>query len=36
LMEKLKRAIIFDGRNLYEPAAMQELGIEYHGIGRHN
>ena len=36
LMQKLKRAIIFDGRNLYEPAAMQELGIEYHGIGRHN
>ena len=36
LMQKLKRAIIFDGRNLYEPASMQELGIEYHGIGRHN
>ncbi|QWE04053.1 UDP-glucose/GDP-mannose dehydrogenase family protein [Polynucleobacter sp. JS-JIR-II-50] len=35
-MQKLKRAIIFDGRNLYEPASMQELGIEYHGIGRHN
>jgi UDPglucose 6-dehydrogenase len=36
VMEKLKRAIIFDGRNLYEPASMQELGIEYYGIGRHN
>ena len=36
LMQKLKRAIIFDGRNLYEPQSMQELGIEYHGIGRHN
>ena len=36
VMQKLKRAIIFDGRNLYEPASMQELGIEYHGIGRHN
>ena len=36
LMQKLKRAIIFDGRNLYEPSSMQELGIEYHGIGRHN
>jgi len=35
-MQKLKRPIIFDGRNLYEPAAMQELGIEYQGIGRHN
>ena len=36
VMQKLKRAIIFDGRNLYEPASMQELGIEYYGIGRHN
>ncbi|QWD90297.1 UDP-glucose/GDP-mannose dehydrogenase family protein [Polynucleobacter sp. MWH-Braz-FAM2G] len=36
LMQKLTRPIIFDGRNLYEPATMQELGIEYHGIGRHN
>jgi len=36
LMQKLKRPIIFDGRNLYEPSAMQELGIEYQGIGRHN
>jgi UDPglucose 6-dehydrogenase len=36
VMQKLKRAIIFDGRNLYEPTAMQELGIEYYGIGRHN
>ena len=36
VMQKLKRAIIFDGRNLYEPQSMQELGIEYHGIGRHN
>jgi UDPglucose 6-dehydrogenase len=36
LLQKLKRPIIFDGRNLYEPEAMQELGIEYQGIGRHN
>jgi UDPglucose 6-dehydrogenase len=34
--QKLKNPIIFDGRNLYEPSAMQELGIEYLGIGRHN
>jgi len=32
----LKNPIIFDGRNLYEPQAMQELGFEYQGIGRHN
>jgi UDPglucose 6-dehydrogenase len=30
----LKQPVIFDGRNLYEPAVMGELGIEYHGIGR--
>ncbi|MBU3620543.1 UDP-glucose/GDP-mannose dehydrogenase family protein [Polynucleobacter sp. CS-Odin-A6] len=36
LKTKLKNPIIFDGRNLYEPQAMQELGIEYQGIGRHN
>jgi UDPglucose 6-dehydrogenase len=36
VMQKLAHPIIFDGRNLYEPQAMQELGIEYHGIGRHN
>jgi len=32
----LKNPIIFDGRNLYEPLTMQELGIEYFGIGRHS
>ena len=36
LKAKLKNPIIFDGRNLYEPQSMQELGIEYQGIGRHN
>jgi UDPglucose 6-dehydrogenase len=36
LKAKLKNPIIFDGRNLYEPQSMQELGIEYCGIGRHN
>jgi UDPglucose 6-dehydrogenase len=36
LKQKLKSPIIFDGRNLYDPQAMQELGFEYQGIGRHN
>lgn len=31
---KLKHPVIFDGRNLYDPAAMTDIGIEYHGIGR--
>jgi UDPglucose 6-dehydrogenase len=30
----LKKPVIFDGRNLYEPALMKELGFEYQGIGR--
>ena len=30
----LAQPIIFDGRNLYEPALMRALGIEYRGIGR--
>ena len=30
----LKQPVIFDGRNLYEPAFMRTLGIEYRGIGR--
>jgi UDPglucose 6-dehydrogenase len=32
----MKNPIIFDGRNLYEPQTMKELGFEYQGIGRHN
>jgi UDPglucose 6-dehydrogenase len=34
LMEKLKTPVVFDGRNLYDPPALAELGIEYHAIGR--
>lgn len=30
----LKQAIIFDGRNLYEPAALHDAGFQYMGIGR--
>jgi UDPglucose 6-dehydrogenase len=26
--------VIFDGRNLYEPEAMSEMGIDYYAIGR--
>ena len=31
---RLKQPIIFDGRNLFEPASVAAQGIEYHGIGR--
>jgi UDPglucose 6-dehydrogenase len=30
----LKQPVIFDGRNLYEPALMTSFGIEYRGVGR--
>ncbi|MDM0043532.1 UDP-glucose/GDP-mannose dehydrogenase family protein [Variovorax dokdonensis] len=30
----MKRPVIFDGRNLYEPWNMQDAGVEYVGIGR--
>ena len=31
---QLKQAVIFDGRNLYDPVQVREAGIEYHAIGR--
>jgi len=30
----LKSPVIFDGRNIYEPAAVEGAGIAYYGIGR--
>ena len=34
LKAAMKAPLIFDGRNLYEPQAMQENGIGYVAIGR--
>jgi UDPglucose 6-dehydrogenase len=34
IRRRLKTPVIFDGRNLYEPDTMHEMGIEYHAIGR--
>ena len=34
LRETLRQPVIFDGRNIFEPAQMAALGFEYHGIGR--
>jgi UDPglucose 6-dehydrogenase len=31
---QLKQPVVFDGRNLYDPALMQSMGIDYSGIGR--
>ena len=30
----LRKPVIFDGRNVYNPAQMKELGFTYYGIGR--
>jgi UDPglucose 6-dehydrogenase len=30
----MNQPVIFDGRNIYEPAVMRQMGFSYHGIGR--
>jgi UDPglucose 6-dehydrogenase len=34
LKKQLKAPVIFDGRNLYDPAMMKRLGFQYYAIGR--
>ena len=34
LRESMKQPLIFDGRNLFEPALMQVLGFDYVAVGR--
>ena len=34
IKDKLKPALIFDGRNLYDPKTVSAAGIEYHAVGR--
>ncbi len=34
MRRRLKMPVVFDGRNLFDPAAMHDNGYEYHGIGR--
>ena len=36
IKSKLKNAVIFDGRNLYDPEYVKKLGFEYYCIGRNN
>ena len=31
-----RHPLVLDGRNLYDPATLQALGVAYHGIGRRN
>jgi UDPglucose 6-dehydrogenase len=30
----LRQPVIFDGRNVYDPARMASLGFQYSGVGR--
>lgn len=32
----LRHPVIFDGRNLYDPDYLQQMGIQYYGVGRCN
>jgi UDPglucose 6-dehydrogenase len=34
LREKLRQPLVFDGRNLFDPAQVRAAGLEYFGIGR--
>ena len=34
IAKKLKKPVIFDGRNLYDPNVVKKAGIEYYSIGR--
>lgn len=34
VLRTMKQPIIFDGRNIYDPAELEAAGIEYHSIGR--
>jgi UDPglucose 6-dehydrogenase len=34
IRDLMNRPVLIDGRNVYEPALMQELGFHYRGVGR--
>ncbi len=34
MRKRMKSPLVFDGRNLYNPAKMQAAGFTYHSIGR--
>ena len=34
IKQKLKTPVIFDGRNIYDPAQLKALSFDYHAIGR--
>ncbi len=34
IKSKLREPVIFDGRNMYEPAQVRALGVQYYAVGR--
>ena len=34
IKSRLTQPVVFDGRNMYDPALVRAQGIEYFGIGR--
>jgi len=34
MAEMMKGKVVFDGRNIYDPAVFRKKGFEYFGIGR--
>ncbi|HZP85200.1 MAG TPA: UDP-glucose/GDP-mannose dehydrogenase family protein [Burkholderiales bacterium] len=34
IAKRLRHPVVFDGRNLYEPATVRSFGLEYVGVGR--
>ncbi len=34
IRDRLRHPVIFDGRNIYDPAMVKSFGLTYHGIGR--
>ena len=34
IKQELRDPVIFDGRNLYDPAMLEGLGLSYYAIGR--
>jgi UDPglucose 6-dehydrogenase len=34
MKSKMKKPIIFDGRNLFDPKEVEENGFTYHSVGR--